>query len=599
MKIITTVLLLAGLLSTCFSQKRDKRLSKMDQELTEVLNSWDMAGFAVAIVEKDQVVYAKGFGYRDYENKLPATENSLFAIGSCTKAFTSAVLGTLREEDKIDFSERPQTYVPELEFYNDRLNTQVNIVDLMSHRTGLPRHDLSWYLFPTESADTLLARLEHQEPFADVRETWYYNNFMFFLQGEIAHRITGKSWKENIKERFFDPLGMKTANLDIAGMEASDEPAIGYTTTIDGEIEKQDYYKIRAMAPAGSINSSVSEMGNWLITWINGGKFKGKQIIPANYIREAMSSRMVVNGALPEEEHPDVFLNNYGYGWGLSSYRGHYRVSHGGAIDGFTAQTAFFPSDSVGVVVLANQGGSAIPTIVRNMVADRMLKLEKYDWNGEVLKQREERIKAVKEGQKNRDRGNVDGTRPSHILLDYTGIYEHPGYGKMDVYLQNDSLFLKTTELTFYLKHYHYDVFGDYLVEDGKVDTTDTEQTKFNFRTNVAGDISGLEVLLEPTLDPLFFKRTPTSIEVDEELLESYVGEYELGPQTAKAYTKEGKLFVFLPNQPEYELVPTAKHAFNIKILEGFKVKFIEDESGNITSISFIQPNGTFTGTKK
>ena len=108
------------------------------------------------------------------------------------------------------------------------------------------------------------------------------------------------------------------------------------------------------MSPAGSINSSVNEMSNWIITWINKGKFNDKQILPEAYADEAISSQMVISGALPDKEFPDMHMENYGYAWFLSSYRGHYRVEHHGNIDGFSANVAFFPSDSIGVVVLTN-----------------------------------------------------------------------------------------------------------------------------------------------------------------------------------------------------------------------------------------------------
>ena len=124
-------------------------------------------------------------------------------------------IGQLRNEDKISFDDSPIKYLPELRFYNDEMNDQIIIKDLMSHRTGLPRHDYSWYLFPTFDKDSLIARIQYQKPFAGVREQYYYNNFMFVVQGVIAERITGKTWEDNIRERFLKPLNMKRTNLTI------------------------------------------------------------------------------------------------------------------------------------------------------------------------------------------------------------------------------------------------------------------------------------------------------------------------------------------------------------------------------------------------
>ncbi|MFT7121242.1 MAG: CubicO group peptidase (beta-lactamase class C family), partial [Neolewinella sp.] len=220
------VLILFLSTASIFAQT-DNRLKGLDEEMKEILAATKAAGFAVAIVEKDKVIYANGFGYRDYENKIPADANTLFAIGSSTKSFTSGVLGQLRGEAKLSFDDSPAKYVDDLKFYNDEMDANIIIKDLMSHRTGLPRHDLSWYLFPTKNKDSLLQRVQYHEPFAGIREQWRYNNFMFLAQGVIAERITGKSWEDNVRERFFKPLGMDRSNLSIDALEESENAAFG------------------------------------------------------------------------------------------------------------------------------------------------------------------------------------------------------------------------------------------------------------------------------------------------------------------------------------------------------------------------------------
>ncbi len=595
-KTLLTIITLLAFLAT--SAQGDKRLKGLEADLNAILEVTHAAGFAVAVVEGDKVVYAKGFGYRDYENKVPADANTLFAIGSSSKAFTSAILGQLRDEDKLSFDDSPIQYVPELSFFNEEMNNQIKIKDLMCHRTGLPRHDFSWYLFPTFDKDSLVARIEFQEPFTGVREQWFYNNFMFLTQGVIAERITGKSWEDNIKERFFQPLGMSRSNVSITELEQSSNVALGYGLKDDTVINKMAYYHIAAMSPAGSINSSVNDMTHWVSTWIHNGKFKGEQILPETYVNEAMSSQMVVGGGLPDKEFPDMHMSNYGYGWFVSSYRGHYRVEHGGNIDGFSANVAFFPADSLGIIVLANQNGSAVPNLVRNTVADRMLKTTKTDW---AKRYKEQRIKAKKMQVENvAATSSVANTRPSHILQDYTGKYSHPGYGNFVLQLKNDSLFAAFSKKRFYVSHYHYDIFELLEVTEEGVDTTGFGNVKINFETNESGDISLAKIKFEPTVDPLEFSRTPTSMEVKKETLERYVGEYMLGETTIKIYTKNDEtLFLFVAGQPEYELLATGKHKFSFKALEGFKVEFVESEGNAIDDMTLIQPNGTFKTKRK
>jgi CubicO group peptidase (beta-lactamase class C family) len=592
-------LFIVSLLITISTNAQDKRLKGIDKELNKILEVTNAAGFAVAVVEGDKIVYAKGFGYRDYENKTPVDANTLFAIGSSTKAFTSSILGLLRADEKLSFDDSPRQYIPELEFYNNDMNNTIIIKDLMRHSTGMPRHDGSWYYFPSHNKDSLLMRMKHQEPFTGIRQQWYYNNFGFLAQGVIAEHITGKSWEDNLKDSFFTPLEMTRTNATIAEMKSSSNAAFGYELK-DDIIKKMDYYDIAGMSPAGSINSSVNDMSKWLITWINDGKYKGEEIIPESYIDEAISSQMVVGANRPDDKFPDIHFSNYGYGWFLQSYKGHYRVEHGGNIDGFSANVAFFPSDNIGIVVLANQNGSPVPSLVRNTIADRMIGEEQSDWVGRYEENLEKGKKAQKEIEKDSETSNVKNTKPSHINIDYSGSYTNEGYGKFDIYVENDSLFSKLNGDKIYFHHYHYDVFELIDVVDNKVDTTQFgKSVKMSFVTNDTGDISEGKIKIEPTIDAITFKRAPNTIDVDTKTLEMYTGSYDISGTEIKVYIKKDILYLFVKGQPEYEQIPTSKHKFSFKTLEGFKVEFLESENGTIDAIKMIQPNGTFVAKRK
>ena len=588
------------LIATGLYAQTDKRLKGIEKKFNAILESTKAPGFAVAIVEGDKIIYAKGFGYADYENKVAADANTLFAIGSSTKAFTSSLLGLLRGDDKISFNDNPRKHVPELEFYNDDMNNGIIIKDLMRHTTGLPRHDGAWYFFPSYDKDSLIQRLKYHEPFTGLRQKWYYNNFGFLLQGVITEKLSGKSWEENIEEKFFKPLGMNRSKTTISGMKESSNKAYGYTLDADRNIEKTDYYDIAGMSPAGSINSSVNDMSQWLITWINKGKYKDQQIIPEDYIKEAMSSQAVVASGVPSDELPNVHFVNYGYGWFLHSYKGHYMVEHGGNIDGFSASVGFYPSDKIGVVVLVNQNGSAVPSLVRNTVADYMLNVEKTEWAKKHKEDLEEALEAQDKVMEDKETSNVKNTRPSHAKLDYTGFYENAGYGKFEVTVENDSLMTTLNDEKIFINHFHYDTFELIDYSDGKVDSTEIGSSlKVNFKTNESGDIESLTTSIEPTTEAIVFKRKPNTIEVDAKTLEQYVGNYDLAGQVVKFYIKdENILYAFLKGQPEYELVPTDEHKFNLKILDGYKVEFVEVK-GMITTVKFIQPNGVFSAKKK
>ncbi|HVM88228.1 MAG TPA: serine hydrolase [Puia sp.] len=597
-------LLLISATTFAFAQKHksseENRFNGLDTAFARVLKDWHAAGFAVAVVEKNKVVYAKGFGYRDYENKTPVTANTVFAIGSCTKAFTSTILGILRQDGKIDYDKPVRNYLPELKFYNDEMNNKITLRDMMCHRTGLPRHDYSWYLFSTTSRDTLIQRIQYMEPSAGLREKWQYNNFMFMAQGAVAEKITGKSWEDNVREKIFVPLGMNNSNFSVDDMAKNNDAASGYGLKNDSIIKKLDYYHIAAMGPAGSINSTVNDMAKWVITWINNGKFEGKEIIPAAHRNEAISSQMVIGGGLPDKDNPDIYFANYGFGWMLASYRGHYRVEHGGNIDGFSASTCFFPSDSVGIIVLTNQNSSAVPPIVRNILADKILKLKYFDWDSYMKNITNKAKKEDNDAKKAAVPSAKKITNTSHDLKDYEGLYSNNGYGSFDVQLKGDSLFALAGNKTLWLRHKQYDIF-DIFEKNGKdgIDTSENS-SPIQFQMNTNGDIISADISLEPSVKSISFVKTPKAKEMSKDSLLKYVGDYTLSGMTLKVFIKNDRaLTLSVPGQPEYELVAIDKNKFNIKTLTGFTIQFNTNEKNEVTELLSIQPNGTFKATRK
>ncbi|RZK47757.1 MAG: serine hydrolase, partial [Pedobacter sp.] len=505
----------------------------IDSLLNQVLKDQNIAGFAVAVVKDNQVIYSKGFGYRDLENKKPVTPNTLFAIGSSTKAFTSGLLGLLEKDGKLKLDDKATSLLPQLQFYNNEMNNQVTVRDLMAHRTGLSRYDYSWLLFNTANRDSIISRVKYMQPTSGVREKWFYNNFMFLAQGMITEKLSGKTWEHNIKEKFFDPLEMTRSNTSMTTFKADSDASLPYMTVKDSVIKKIDYYDINGMGPAGSINSSVNDMANWLKVWISGGTFKGKEILPQSYIKEAASSQMVMHGALPSKQD-DIFLANYGLGWMIGSYRGHYAVEHGGNINGFSANVAFYPTDGLGIVVLTNQNVSPVPEIVTQSIADRMFKLKPIDWNGDAKKAAAAMRENNKVEKANEKKNLILNTSPSHALSNYIGSFENPAYGLMKIVNEKNQLYANVAENKLLLKHLHYDVFEPKSVnKKGVVDTSESK-TLFNFTSNNAGKISGVTLQLDPDKEPVLFAFKAENLSVKE--LQNLIGEYALGQTSVRVY---------------------------------------------------------------
>jgi len=309
---------------------------------------------------------------------------------------------------------------------------------------------------------------------------------------------------------------------------------------------------------------------------------------------------MVINPGRPGEKHPDMHFANYGYGWFLNSYRGHYRVQHGGNIDGFSANTCFFPSDSIGVVVLVNQNGSALPGAARNLIIDRLLGLEKIDWAGELNPHKKKETNEKDKKEKEEKEEKPEPIASAHAMTDFEGSFEHPGYGVAKIIVQGDSLFMENALDQYWLRHVNYDIFEPVSMKEVAKGNEGVFPIKFNFQTDLNGEISAVNIMMQGGLDPIAFKRKVVAKEVDVADMEKYNGDYELGGGiTAKFYVKEGALYAFVPGQPEYELIPTKEHRFAFKDLDGFNIQFDVDDKGVVKSASFVQPNGTFKAVKK
>lgn len=589
MRIIGFFLLLLLIVSTASSQNKDieKKLKGFDQFVDRVMKEWKVQGVAVAIVYKDKVILSKGYGYRNVEQKLPVTDETIFAIGSCTKAFTAAGVCLLEEDGKLELDKPVREYLPDFKLQDDYVSDNMTPRDLLCHRSGLPRHDLIWY-GSQASRRELFDRLRYLEPSKPFRVAYQYQNLMFMTAGILIEDVSNTTWEKFTRERILEPLEMNATNFSVNDLQKSKDFSIGYTEQ-NNIVEPIPYMNIDAVGPAGSINSNVKDMSKWVRALINGGKYNGKKVFSENTIRQLQTPTMV--NTTQSLQYDENFYVMYGLGWSITSYRGHVRVDHGGNIDGFSASTCFMPRDSIGVVVLTNMNGTALTSIVRNNVLDRMLGMPEVDWNKRLLDERNKNREVQAKTKKDEDASQIKDTKPSHALDAYVGKFEHPAYGVLEVLKEGDGLFINKNGKKSPLEHYHYDVFK----------ATDEKYfggQKFAFVSNMRGDVEEMQSKIEPAVDDIVFKRKAADLASD--ALANYTGEYDFGGESAKVYIKgEKTLFLFVNGQPEYELVAIKQHEFKIKSLEGFTIKFELDSTGKVAEMVSIQPNGTFRAKKK
>jgi len=585
-----------GVSATFSLERREDRigpakesLEGFDKFIDQALEDWLTPGLAIGIVLDNEVIYAEGFGLRDREQSLPVTPKTIFAIGSSTKAFTTFLLGLLVDEGKLDWDKPVADYLPGFRLHDEYATLHMTPRDLVTHRSGLPRHDLAWYSSTFDRA-TLVERLPFYQPNEDLRETFQYNNMMFLTAGYLGGQLTESTWEDAIRERIFKPLGMSSSNFSVNDSQKAPDYALPYEEK-DDEIRLMAFRNIDNVGPAGSINSNIVDMTRWLLVHLNKGKLEGKQIISEPTLTDMHTPHMVIS-AIPEE--PEFSPTCYGMGWFIQTYRGHYRVQHGGNIDGFTALVTLFPRDGLGIVALANMNGAALPNLATLHAADRIFGLEFKDWNGEALEKWKVGKQATKEAEEKKDTMRKPDTKLAHPLQEYAGEYEHPGYGILKIELKDQQLVMTFNDIVTPLEHWHYEVFNGLENPDDHT----FEDMRIRFLTNMKGDVDAVAAPFEMMVDEIIFKRRADSQLSDPEYLKRFLGLYEIADQKITIGLKGNVLIASIAGQGQLELVPDRDDEFNLKDIAGISIKFVVGEDGSVTAL-FKQPNGVFEAKRK
>jgi CubicO group peptidase (beta-lactamase class C family) len=565
--------------------KAKKALDDFDGLIKEGMKNLNVPGIVIAVVKDDEVIYSNGFGFRDVEKELPMTADTLLAIGSASKAFTTFALGTLVDAGKLEWEKPLRSYIPWFRLYDPFASERLTPRDLVTHRSGLPRHDLSWYNNFQASREDFVRRLAILKPTADLREKFQYNNLMFLTAGYLVEVLTDKEWEEAIRSHVFDPLHMKRTNFSVEDSQKDSNFAQPYRER-KGKIEKIPFRNITNIGPAGSINSSVNEMSHWLIAHLNQGKFEGNQIMNPQTLEDMHLAYMPTGGT---PAMPEITPADYGLGWFIDTYRGHRRVHHGGNIDGFSALVSMLPQDGVGFVVLANKSGAALPALLVRHATDLILDLKTRNWIKEAAENKAKGLKMQEEAEQKKQTRRVSETQPAHKLGDYAGEYFHPGYGDLKVLKKNEDLFFTYNGITTPLEHWHYETFNGKRADDPTF-----EDMKLTFRTDINGFVASLEAPFEPSLEAITFEKKPNAQLFDPDYLQQFAGKYKLLNQISTISLKGDSLTLFVPGQPIYDLEPGLGDEFILKQFKSISLKFKFDEKNQVSGVVFFQPNGVF-----
>jgi CubicO group peptidase (beta-lactamase class C family) len=569
-----------------------QRLQGFDEYMAKTLKDWNAPGVGVGIVVNNELVFAKGYGFRDYEKKLPYTASTMSPIASNTKLFTAVAAGMLVQEGKLTWDKPVRESVPSIRFNSDLLNNTITLRDMLSHRTGITRHDTIWYKsdFTRKQLFEKMIYLEPQEP---IRQAYLYNNLMYAAVGYLIELQSGKTWEQFVKERILDPLEMKSTSYSIADMLQLPEFGVGFTEKRDSsDLYRIPYYEdISGVAPCGAIVSNIQDMSHWLIALMNDGKYAGRQILPPEVLKATLQPAIALpNTALETRGWGEALNAAYGMGRQTMSYRGHLLAMHGGDLPGFHTQVSMMPQDHIGVIVFEiGNHSQPLYNIVTYNVYERLLGMSLTPWSERQNEIRLKNKKASTAARAKAGEGRVPDTRPSHPLSAYSGTFENPAYGLLTIGMKDNQLQFDFHKIKMPLTQYHYDRF----------DTPNDEQNgtwSVNFRTNPQGEIDQAVMSLDEA--EAVFTRKPDAI--DPKLLTQLPGAYETpaGIKLQIDVAPDGKVSLLTPGLPPLVLSQSRGLMFRTAQFADYTYEFLVQD-GRVTGLRQRFPGSEYTLPKK
>lgn len=533
--------------ATAVAADHSKALTTIEEKVEARRKELGIPGMSLAIVKDDKVIFAKGLGLKDFENKTPVTADTQFAIGSATKAFTALSVLMTADEGKISLDASPKTVLPYFKMADADTDKNMTIRDLMTHSSGLNRTDIAMITGKLTRAELIQVAGE-AKPIGKLHEKFGYQNLMFAAAGEVVAVAQKQPWEKFVPERIFKPLGMTNSTMLIVQMEKAKDYSLGYNYNFDTkETTKLPFREIAEVAPAGSINSSANDMAKWLRFVLNGGMVDGKRLVSEKNYAEWLKPQMKVNPA---------GTVNYGFGWFIQKWNGMTVVQHGGNIDGFNAMVAMIPEKKLGFVMLTNVSGSSLGGELMTIVWENILgkpDAPKADLTADVAPEKEA-------GKYRFEAAGFD----IDILF---------GEGKLVANVPNQPQYAleKVSGRRYKLKGAPDGFFVTFKDKELYL-----EQPQGNY-----------------TLPRIGAETKAPDSAAAKELIGKYVNETSGRPVEVKE--TDGKVTLNIEGQQPYALSEKSKDVFSLSPLpDSFYLKVARGSDGKMTKFSVVQPEGEF-----
>jgi CubicO group peptidase (beta-lactamase class C family) len=444
-----------------------KSTEHLDACISKALAAWSIPGAAVAVIQGDET-FIKGYGVREAGQPEAVDADTIFAIGSTTKSFTSALIGMLVDEGKLQWDDPVVKYLPDFELYDAWVTQIVTVRDLLCHRLGLERAQSLYYHQGYTQRD-LMHRMKHLKPVASFRSGFHYANQNFGVLGLIIEAVTGQAWDETLASRLFQPLGMTrsvsgynrlTGLANVAAPHAVLDETYPACVRFLGQPVAIPWFKL-SHEPSGSIHTSANDLACWLRVLTQ----NGAPLLQQASFNEITSPQMVMQDMLDSELAPLYVLQpptrfwTYGLGWWVMDYRGEKVLMHGGQMPGFNSAVAVFPERQLGLAVMVNVHQTLAHAALFYAIADILLGKPDRDWSAE-FQQVAHGYMADMKNQVDQALLTRDPNLPPSLGLDaYAGTFCSDLYGDVVVTLESGSLKLAYGNLGAALEHFKADTF--------------------------------------------------------------------------------------------------------------------------------------------
>jgi CubicO group peptidase (beta-lactamase class C family) len=429
-------------------------LEDFEQYTLQGIKDWQVPGMSIAIVQNDRIVYKNSFGVKTKGEFEPVTNETVFQIGSVSKSFTATLVAMLVDEGKVNWDDRVIDHLPDFMMYDPWVSREFRVKDLMAQNSGLSRRSGDLLGLLGYDRNYITNSLKHIKPVSSFRSEYAYQNHLFLVAAKLVESKTGKTWEKNIQERIFNPLGMNNSSMDKKSYTNNQQAAtLHLYNDQDVTIIPMDWKLfdvIYIYAPAGGINSTVSDMAKWIMFNYNEGMADDRQLIGKETFMFLHTPGSVI-GKTPV--HP---MQYYCQGWVYREFSPYPIIWHTGETTGCSSMAAFIPEADIGIVVLSNLT-SNLPQALANYFFDRYFYHPVTDWSGKAL-EASGRLDAKKQKEPPVFHGKPTPPLP---LDNYSGVYKNDTYGKITITRNRNLLVFKAgpNGMLFQLDHHNGNTF--------------------------------------------------------------------------------------------------------------------------------------------